>query len=251
LQTLHTKTFDHGAVLAQTPYPGIPVPENSTLESLHDLVTPIGAQMLVQALRDGLHVPPLTSVGWEPDAKQLESLEHAPKLTKHDRQIRWETWSAAEFLTRQRVLGPLWSLARNRDGAVKRLILEGVEDVPYPPRMVGHLRSLEGSKEGGDEVVPPEDMGRVAWLWKPESKSGEQGATHQFEMPYFVDEDGEGVFVPAAAGGCLRVARVKAEGEKSKPAAGVFRGFGENGENKAAPGWMSANVGIEAVAGSA
>ncbi|KAI1487873.1 Formyltransferase [Biscogniauxia mediterranea] len=133
LQTLHPTLFDHGVVLAQTPADPqdpacIRVPPAATpAQLLVRLLQPAG-DMLVRALRAGLHVPPLVDAGWEArlggagaeagagggKEQQLArerlrvlrgiggdvglqadeetcSLVHAPKITTADRQVRLST----------------------------------------------------------------------------------------------------------------------------------------------------------------
>ncbi|KAI1639981.1 Formyltransferase [Biscogniauxia mediterranea] len=131
LQTLHPALFDHGVVLAQTPAdPADPacirVPRGPAAAAatprqlLVRLLQPAG-DMLVGALRAGLHVPPLVDAGWEArlvgadgGKEQLArarlrvlrgiggdvglqadgetcSLVHAPKITTADRQVRLST----------------------------------------------------------------------------------------------------------------------------------------------------------------
>ncbi|SPQ20964.1 8a8ba120-eb7f-4040-8a16-17b0e462029a [Thermothielavioides terrestris] len=66
VQTLSPTSFDAGAILLQTPPPGTPIPPACTFQQLHDLLAPAGARMLVEALRQGLHVhaaPPYGGLG--------------------------------------------------------------------------------------------------------------------------------------------------------------------------------------------
>lgn len=49
---------------------------------------------------------------------------YAPKLTKADRFIDWETWTGEEIMRRHQVLGPLWSLAKAKnDSQTERRII--------------------------------------------------------------------------------------------------------------------------------
>ncbi|KAI9867161.1 MAG: Methionyl-tRNA formyltransferase [Trichoglossum hirsutum] len=127
LQTLHPTSFDHGIILAQTPYPGfdIPEPETCTVQELRSLVAPKGAEMLVQGLRDRVFIPPLMEVGWWSNAQlrgRIPEIKHAPKITPRDRHIDWFSFTANEILRRQRVLGPLWNMATSPDSK-KRVIM--------------------------------------------------------------------------------------------------------------------------------
>ena len=109
LQTLHPTKFDHGTVLAQTPYPGI---EHglTTVSELETLLAPLGADMLARGIKDRIYIPPYPDVAQPLSAEESESLRLAPKITSNDRHIRWQAWGAEEIMRRHRVIGPLWSL---------------------------------------------------------------------------------------------------------------------------------------------
>ncbi|RSL64162.1 hypothetical protein CEP51_013204 [Fusarium floridanum] len=153
LQTLDDKAFDHGTVLAQTPRPGISIPSGCTVQELTSLLAPIGAQMLVQGLRDGVHVPPHQSVDWKASDLKNRKLVHAPKVTKADGQINWGDWTADEFVRRVRVLGSVWTHAVNKKGQTKRLIFQDAEVASlmdlavYGSRMSLHLNLEQGLEE--------------------------------------------------------------------------------------------------------
>jgi methionyl-tRNA formyltransferase len=106
LQTMHPTKFDHGVVLAQTPAPGVPIAADTTPQSLLETLGPIGAEMLVQGIKENLFIPPFHDVCQDNPAPTHQS--HAPKITPSDREINWSTWSASEILLRDRVLGRLW-----------------------------------------------------------------------------------------------------------------------------------------------
>lgn len=110
LQTLHPKHFDQGMVLAQTPYPGLEIPNRDTCTpaQLLNFVAPLGGQMLVEALRNRVFVHPLKNVGWYGKNTPEPELKNAPKIQKEDSRINWDTWTADEILLRNRVLGDLW-----------------------------------------------------------------------------------------------------------------------------------------------
>ena len=113
LQTLHPKYFDQGTVLAQTPQPGIEIPLQNeiTVSELTDLLAPKGAEMLVQGLRDRLHVPPLRTVQQQQIDEITALTRPAPKIGPEDKHIDWKTWTSETILTRARLLGPLWNMA--------------------------------------------------------------------------------------------------------------------------------------------
>ncbi|EGO60249.1 hypothetical protein NEUTE1DRAFT_119463 [Neurospora tetrasperma FGSC 2508] len=117
LQTLSPQTFDAGTVIAQTPLPGIPIPHACTVSQLHDLLAPLGAEMLVSSLQKGLHVPPLTPVidntipPLIPSPVENKRYTHAPKITKADQRWSILKHSAADAALRARVCGAgsLWA----------------------------------------------------------------------------------------------------------------------------------------------
>ncbi|KAH7358914.1 methionyl-tRNA transformylase [Plectosphaerella cucumerina] len=203
LQTLHEAKFDHGTILAQTPLPGIAVPPDADLRRLHQLVTPAAAEMLVRGLREGVHVPPHEAVAPNED---VPGLSHAPKLVKKDRQVRWESWSAEEFVRHQRVLGPLWTEVM-RGTERKRVILEDGEVVDGVEGQQRGIRcsTIEKGEDsrGGETVMSFVDTGR---------SSGGDGSG--------------GVVISMAGGSFLKVREMKVEGEKKKPAGAVLAAWG-------------------------
>lgn len=128
LQTLHPAEYDRGVILAQTPPPGILVPEDVTLGTLHETLAAEGAKLLVDGLRRQVHVPPYETCGgwWPPltpassasssssssaadtdantDANNPETttiqLRDAPKMTNKDAHVDWRcrTWGADKTL---------------------------------------------------------------------------------------------------------------------------------------------------------
>nr|XP_036585111.1 formyl transferase [Colletotrichum truncatum]KAF6794879.1 formyl transferase [Colletotrichum truncatum] len=189
--------------------------------------------MLVDGLRRGLHVPPLEDVGWKPQGEEEDNLCHAPKVTKHDRQVNWSKWSADDIVLRQRVLGPMWCEAMHHgDQKVLRLIFEDVQVVERPDRVKEWLKRFQQRKNGSlaAENVPEADLEvkSVTWLWKPEGPGGKDPESWgRIKLPYFEEEDGQGILIPAMKGGCLRVPIIKVEGSKGKPAAKAIVGFGK------------------------
>lgn len=231
LQTLSEKGFDSGEILAQTPPPGIPIPPGADVPTLRDLLADLGAEMLVDGLRRGVHVPPRQEVGWgDPPRDSEGELVHAPKITKRDAEVRWGSggWSAEVVARRARVLGDaLWSRALARDGRTRRAIFAGVEEVPVSARPKEVRAFLEGVEDERDAVV---DRGLVRFVAWRESDSEQGGAAGEEEegrlrlVPYFEDAGaGNAVVVPFSGGGCVRIRQVKLEGEQSVLASVGFK----------------------------
>ena len=112
VQTLHPTKFDHGKIIAQTPFPGIPVPDDCTIDTLTELMAPLGAGMLVQAIRERAFVEPVKPV--EHSEQQIQQmtdgngLSLAPKITSEDGHIKWDSMSNKEVLLRDRITDRLW-----------------------------------------------------------------------------------------------------------------------------------------------
>ncbi|KIW67719.1 hypothetical protein PV04_06951 [Phialophora macrospora] len=112
LQTLHPSRFDEGLVLDQTPQPGldIPNPDTVTSKELERYLAYIGAKMLVDAVKNGLYIPPYNSI--QPGRHiSKENLIHAPKLTKEFRAVDFTQLTATEISRRNRACGPLYVFA--------------------------------------------------------------------------------------------------------------------------------------------
>ncbi|KAL9067314.1 MAG: hypothetical protein Q9157_006855 [Trypethelium eluteriae] len=110
VQTLHPKDFDQGAIIAQTPSPGIPIPdpETCTPNQLLEVLAPIGGKMLVEALEAGLFVPPIKEIQPFTGLALSSELRHAHKVTPNDMYIDWQAWSAEDIILRQRIFQKLW-----------------------------------------------------------------------------------------------------------------------------------------------
>ncbi|KAF2399283.1 Formyltransferase [Trichodelitschia bisporula] len=165
LQTLHPSRFDHGTVIAQTPEPWIPVPEKGTPGELLAMLAPLGADMLVQALRDGLHVPPVQPLKF--DARMLDRMTDgygpawAPQVEKADSCVNWKSMPSSQVELLARVFGQVWdgeTWARyhemagwSADGPRRRMIYEDVK--------VGEGEPPEGLEPGDLFELPGERVG--------------------------------------------------------------------------------------------
>ena len=109
LQTLHPTKFDHGVVLAQTPYPGIEH-KSTTVHELATLLAPKGAKLLVEGIKQGIYIPPFEDVSWC-RTEDSQSIRLAPKIQPSDCHIDWASWTAADIMRKHRVIGPLWNFA--------------------------------------------------------------------------------------------------------------------------------------------
>ncbi|EOO00337.1 putative methionyl-trna formyltransferase protein [Phaeoacremonium minimum UCRPA7] len=261
LQTLDEHAFDHGTVLAQTPLPGVPVPEECTLPQIHELLAPLGAELLVQALRDGAHVPPRVSVGWQPTAAQLAEVRHAPKITKLDSEVDWGcsswardagTWTASDLARRFRALGlnSLWTRAVSPANGEKRVIWEDVEACECPAELGSFVQKLLSRQISGTEAISDtiseghqEVDGAFAGVntisWAMEDYEAHQ--IRHYRIPYTTD--GESIIIPVRVSynsvenqgsisprrklDALKIKKAKVEGEQSKPAGQAMKQFAE------------------------
>ncbi|KAK4147992.1 formyl transferase [Dichotomopilus funicola] len=257
IQTLSTEAFDHGIPLLQTPPTNLfPILPDHTPTQLQAELAVEGAKMLVQTLREGLHVPPHQSCQAANDggyavASHQPPLQHAPKITPQDRQILWtaDNLTSEDIIRRARVLGPLWThLIVNEKGEerVKRVILEdltAVTGTPRPPKLkpnpnpgswkngtwvpavdtrkgVGEMTSVgKGSAEDGE----------LTWVQKTpilQTNGGGKGEanleweTENVRMGYWVGKKrgDEGVTVRVSRQSWLRIGKIKVEGSTAKPA---------------------------------
>lgn len=159
LQTLHPTNFDEGTIIDQTPFPGIEH-GTETIEELRELLAPIGAKMLVQAIKDGSFVSPIQKVSREKGDRSATELSYAHKIGPKDRHIDWTTWTASDILRRQKIIGPLWNITqaltkdkRGQREAAKRVIWDRgfrlLEEEFHLFPAIGHpiIVGLHGSRQ--------------------------------------------------------------------------------------------------------
>ncbi|TWU79108.1 Methionyl-tRNA formyltransferase [Metarhizium rileyi] len=196
LQTLDPKAFDHGAVLAQSPAPGIPIPPEASFREVLSAAAVEGAEMLIQGLRAGVHVPPRRDVGWKAAELAGAQLAYAPKITKADGQMDWSAWTAEQICRRIRVLGSVWTHAVGEKGVRKRVII------------------LDGEAVPDGDVLRHYRQGRL--VCEDEGVQGEQTGRHEVEVR--VREDGS-CLLGIQRRSWVRVQKVKVEGKPEQMAA--------------------------------
>ncbi|KAF3077108.1 hypothetical protein CFAM422_000479 [Trichoderma lentiforme] len=199
LQTLDPKVFDHGTVLVQTPSPGLPIPAGTTLQNLTEALAKVGAEMIVQGLRDGLHVPPYTDAGWMGKQLKDEELVHAPKVGKGESQIKWSEWTPSHFERFVNIFNTVWTQAKNNKGKFKRVLFWDAEAVP------------EHDVMGRD--------GEVVFRFE----SGNEGKDIQKAVR--IDDERDAFYVQTAQGGWVRVKSVKVDGKTTQTARIGMREF--------------------------
>ncbi|KAI9849293.1 MAG: Methionyl-tRNA formyltransferase [Sclerophora amabilis] len=189
LQTLHPHHFDHGQILAQTPHLqtaekkgkgkgevevergiDIPNPDSCTVKQLEDFLAPIGAAMLVQGIEDHVFVPPFDRGINENGETQGGGAPVllAPKLKTEDKHVQWGSWTAQDILRRQRVLGPLWSMAN-----VTAAATDGQGDARKSLRIILHeLREVSVSVSlSSPSLVRLPDKPGTPFVWSSETST--------------------------------------------------------------------------------
>ncbi|PNP43814.1 hypothetical protein TGAMA5MH_04096 [Trichoderma gamsii] len=199
LQTLDPKAFDHGVVLAQTPSPGISIPAGTTLQQLTESLAKVGAEMLVQGLRDGVHVPPYTNAGWMADQLKGDELVHAPKVSKGESQINWPEWSSTDVVRFLNIFSTVWTHARNDKGKFKRVLFLNAESVS----------ELDVTGRSEDIVFRFE--------------RGNEG--HDVQRNVRVDDEHDAFYVQMADESWVRVRNVKVDGKTTQTAKVGMREF--------------------------
>jgi methionyl-tRNA formyltransferase len=163
VQTLHPTQFDRGVVLAQTAEPGIEIADGMTAGELEKQLAVVGAQMLVDVLKNGKYASPhAETASW-----YTGSISHAPKITKQDRHVSFAEHALEDILAMQRALGDIWCVLPNGErliihrvaGAEDEYLLEGrmpglwvQEGIEYPlfkARCGGVGKVLESTYAGG------------------------------------------------------------------------------------------------------
>ncbi|KAK1760614.1 Methionyl-tRNA formyltransferase [Echria macrotheca] len=207
LQTLSPEAFDRGTVLAQTPRPGIPLSPTETPDTLLRKLAPLGAEMLVKGLRDGVHVPPYISRAWTPSPKEQSSLREAPKIDSSMRSLIHAGCdeTAAGVARRYRALGPLWVVTEpdntlNPDDQGIRLKLDDIREGPSRDEVDALLK----------QNPVPDRVRQIRFLlWSP-----------QVSIIVFPDGGNDGsVALQLREGDYITVGRVTVEGQASQPAA--------------------------------
>lgn len=145
------------------------IQDDATPESLLEVLGPMGAEILVRGIEDGVFVPPLrdvsggTEIGTEAEAADSQRLQlaHAPKISPADREINWASWTAEEILLRDRALGgrlwdgELWARAgldegQWDEGKQQRKFLRATFAGPW--RIAAGPGAEEAGRNGGQQV---------------------------------------------------------------------------------------------------
>ena len=118
IQTLHHTRFDEGAILDQTS--DIAIPPGATYNQLVVQLAPMGAELLVKAIRKGLYQQPYQAV----EAVSQPSL--APRIVPALRELDFVRQNAVEMVRMEQALGKLFAGVKTEDGKRLRLVLTGL-----------------------------------------------------------------------------------------------------------------------------
>lgn len=126
VQTLHPSQFDGGTILAQTPSPGIAIPEYMSADDMTKKLAVEGADMLVDVLASRAFVPPLKDVGWYKHSGG--PTDHAGKVTKALQQIDCSHTNLDDVFAIKHAIGEPWCVLPNGE----RLMLNEFSKVGTP-----------------------------------------------------------------------------------------------------------------------
>ena len=118
LQTLHATKFDEGVVLDQSQR--VPIDDEVTESELSTRLAPLGAGMLVKAIRDGLYLPP-----YHPVQSNQRQITLAPKIRSKHLALNFQH-GKDELCRRGRALGQLYAFAEDQDGKKLRVKFGGI-----------------------------------------------------------------------------------------------------------------------------
>ncbi|KAJ4357630.1 Methionyl-tRNA formyltransferase [Didymosphaeria variabile] len=126
VQTLHPSQFDGGTILAQTPSPGVTIPDLATADDLTRRLAFEGADMLVNVLKTRAFVPPLKDIGWYKDSGG--PIDHAGKVMKGDQQVDFSKTTLEDVFAIKRAIGDPWCWLPNGE----RLMLNEFSEAKGP-----------------------------------------------------------------------------------------------------------------------
>lgn len=151
VQTLHETRFDEGEIVLQTPKPGItiPDPDSITAPQLKDILADIGAQMLVQTIKDRLYLNPQ---GSNIESRSPDKLRMAPKLSTESRHVDFASMTSVQIMRLRRALGELWAVPATPAG------IKGMNDNTRLKFKDSHIRLTRSDEV---ESIPAEVLASI------------------------------------------------------------------------------------------
>lgn len=192
MQTLHPTKFDQGVILDQTK--PISVDSPATKSDLSARLAPLGAEMLVKAIRNRLYLPP-----HQPVTPLRQAVALAPKLKTEDRVMNFEKYGRHEFCQRWKALGPLHGFAEDQEGKKMRV-------------KFGKISTAVGNSQIADDI---RNFSSVRWTLR---------ATMPIGIPYaFVQRNQDVMACPDwllvnTKDGILYIGEITVEGKSPGPA---------------------------------
>jgi methionyl-tRNA formyltransferase len=126
IQTLSREAFDQGKILWQQPEP-IQIEPHHTISTLTKELAEYSAARLSDFILSRNYEPPYKDRGWFSSAVEPTKLDFAPKITKADMLVDWQSWGADEILLRHRALPSLWDTALHPQA--KRIVYKELKEV--------------------------------------------------------------------------------------------------------------------------
>lgn len=221
LQTLDSRAFDSGTILAQSSLPGRRISDPCGINYSHllNLVTPEAADFLIQGLRNKVYLPSFSQESKNNPVHSPEKigLSLAPKIKPEDRQIGSQPWYFVQIDRQFRALGRLWGYVKLASGDVKRLIFEDFEVVKNEPISTKDSSNDDEGKEHFLELYSDlhgKSSSSIPW------SACDDGAVRIGQPQHARPEDtcqygGDAMY-------SLRVRNVILEGGSRKPAISVF-----------------------------
>lgn len=171
------------------------------------------AEILVQGLRDGLHVPPYENAGWK--AKDMEEkdekLVHAPKIMPADLEIDWINWTEEDWVKRLRIKQAIWTMGMSEVDS--KTLKHSKKN--YPRRVIFH---------DARPVPRAEVKGFKATMEVLTLKEGENDPIY-FRKLISVDSKPGHVYIMLYGDRWVKCTRATLEGKPEKPAAHAVKPF--------------------------
>lgn len=121
LQTLHESRFDEGVILDRVSI-SIENPDTCTFKQLRDQLGPVGAEILINGLREKRYL----SQGSAVKSFEAEVPTYAPKIKKQHSAINPQLHGSEQILRMQRAFETLWAHAQDLEGNILRVLTNSV-----------------------------------------------------------------------------------------------------------------------------
>ncbi len=199
IQTLEKGKFDTGKIVSQEAFafpPAVPGSEGAGFLAVEQVMAAKAADLLIRTLRD---LPEYWSNSWEQDEEQQT---YAPKLKAQHSALRWDRWSAADIVARERGFAYLYPLTTTLHPSTS-------SDVSFRPVSV----TLSGTSTLPLDAIRSHDSSLAATLRQSSTPAG--SATYSPELD---------ALLVKTQSHLLAVKTVKVASKKGERGAGVVEG---------------------------